>query len=132
MGGRRRLRAGAPRLLGRHDGARGRAYRRAYSALEAEFDLTSPLAKLEAGRVSLNWCHLQTATESLEAARRAREEGRGRRPSPRTIERLARRQGLANADFSQALAALRELVGTQCPPASIADLVTRRQGERPA
>ena len=110
MGGRGRLRAGAPRLLGRHDGTRGRAYRRAYNALAAEFDLGSALARLEAGRTAVAWTNLEAATESLEAARRAREEGRGRRPSPRAIERLARRQGLANADYSQALNQLRELV----------------------
>jgi hypothetical protein len=127
VGGRGRLGGGAPRLLGRHDGARGRAYRRAFNALVAEFDVTSPLAKLEAGRTALAWTNLEAATESLEAARRAREEGRGRRPSPRTIERLARRQGLANADYAQALAALRELVGAHRQPATIADLVTRQQ-----
>jgi hypothetical protein len=102
MGGRRRLRAGAPRLLGRHDGARGRAYRRAFNALAVEFPLESPLARLEAGRVAVAWCNLEAATEALEAARQSRESGRGRRPSPRAIERLARRQGLANADYSHA------------------------------
>ena len=107
MGGRGRLGGGMPRLLGRHDGPRGRAYRRAYNALAAEFDLGSALARLEAGRVAVAWVNLEASSESLEAARRAREEGRGRRPSPRAIERLARRQGLANADYAQALAALR-------------------------
>jgi hypothetical protein len=110
VGGRGRLGGGMPRLLGRHDDARGRAYRRAYTALAAEFDLASALARLEAGRVAVAWVNLEASSESLEAARRAREEGRGRRPSPRTIERLARRQGLANADYSQALSQLRELV----------------------
>ena len=127
MGGKRRLSAGAPRLLGSHSGSRGRSYRRSYSALAAEFDLTSPLAKLEAGRVAVAWTNLEAATESLEAARRAREEGRGRRPSPRTLERLARRQGLADTSYAQALNQLRELVGAHRPPASVADLVTRQQ-----
>jgi hypothetical protein len=130
MGGRRRLSAGAPRLLGSHSGARGRAYRRAFNALVAEFDLASALARLEAGRVAVAWVNLEASSESLEAARRAREEGRGRRPSPRTIERLARRQGLADQSYAQALAALRELVGAQRPPAPIADLVARQQRGR--
>jgi hypothetical protein len=127
MGGRRRLRAGAPRLLGRHDGARGRAYRRAFNALAAEFDLGSALARLEAGRVAVAWCNLEAATEALEAARQSRESGKGRRPSPREIERLARRQGLANADYSQALVQLRELVERNGHGLAAALLDSRRE-----
>jgi hypothetical protein len=126
VGGRGRFGGGAPRLLGRHDGSRGRAYRRAFNALAAEFNLESALAKLEAGRVALAWVNLEAASDSLEAARRAREEGRGRRPSPRAIERLARRQGLADTSYAAALDKLRELVGTPRKPASIADLVARQ------
>jgi len=47
MGGRRRLKAGAVRLLGRFDGAAGRALRRAVAALAQAFDLATPLARLE-------------------------------------------------------------------------------------
>ena len=128
MGGRGRLGGGAPRLLGRHDGARGRAYRRAFNALAEEFDLTSPLAKLEAGRVAVAWVNLEASSESLELARKAREAGRGRRPSSRTLERLARRQGLADQSYAAALDKLRELVGAHRQPATIADLVTRQRG----
>jgi hypothetical protein len=127
MSGRKHLKGGAPRIMGRHNGRRGRMYRQAYSVLLTEFDLTSPLAQLEAGRVAVCWVNLQTSTESLELARRAREVGRGRRPSLHTLERLARRQGLADTSYSQALNQLRELVGAHRQPATIADLVTRRQ-----
>lgn len=130
MGGRGRLGAnigGMPRLLGNHRGPRGRAYRRTFEALAAEYGPFSALGRLEAGRVAVAWVNLVAASESLEAARRAREEGRGRRPSPRAIERLARRQGLADQSYAQALAALRELVAARREPASIADLVTRQQ-----
>jgi hypothetical protein len=92
--------------------------------------LTGALARLEAGRVAVAWTNLEAATESLEAARRARETGKGRRPSPRTIEGLARRQGLADTSYAAALDKLRELVGAQRKPATIADLVTRQQQQR--
>jgi hypothetical protein len=52
----------------------------------------------------------EAASEALEAARQSRESGKGRRPSVHQIERLARRQGLANGDYSQALGQLRQLV----------------------
>ena len=110
MGGRRRLKAGAPRLLGRHDGPSGRAYRRGYDALEADLgSFASELVRFEAGRVAVAMLNLETAIRALAAARRARESGKGRRPGPRDLERLARRQGLADATYSQALDKLREL-----------------------
>ncbi len=110
MGGRRRLKAHAPRLLGRHDGQDGRAYRRAYDSLEADLGpFTSRLTRFEAGRVAVTMLNLEIATRALAAARRARESGRGRRPGPRDLERLARRQGLADQSYTQALDKLREL-----------------------
>jgi hypothetical protein len=110
MGGRRRLRGDAPRLLGRHDGAVGRAYRRAYDTLAAELGpLDSPLLRFEAGRAALAIVNLEAASVALAAARRARERGRGRRPSPREIERLQRRQALQDASCTAALDRLREL-----------------------
>lgn len=104
MPGRHRLKAGAVRLLGRHDGEDGRAFRACYDALVAELgSFDRPLLRLEASRVAVAWTHLVTATRALAAARRAREQGKGRRPSAREIERLSRRQGLADATYSQAL-----------------------------
>jgi hypothetical protein len=59
-------------------------------------------------------------------AQRARRIGTGRRPSVQAIEKLARRQGLADTSYAAALAALRELVSAHRKPASIADLVARQ------
>ncbi|MBI4346857.1 MAG: hypothetical protein HY553_08375 [Elusimicrobia bacterium] len=110
MSGKRRLKANAPRLLGRHDGPDGRAYRRAYDALEADLGpFASELVRFEAGRAAVTMVNLEGATKAQAAARRARESGKGRRPGPRDLERLARRQGLADATYSQALDKLREL-----------------------
>src|SRR5688572_29464500 len=110
MPGRGMLSGGAPRLLGCHNGARGKAYRRAYNALAAEFQLASPLARLEAGRVAVAWTNLVAATEALEVGRMARETGKGRKPGAKEIERLARRQGLADTSYATALDKLRELI----------------------
>jgi hypothetical protein len=99
--------------LGKHDGTRGRAFRRSYAALAERFDLSSRLAKLEAGRVAVAWVNLEDATQALEAARRELEGKRRERGAARGLERLARRQGLADASYSQALDKLRELVGPQ-------------------
>ena len=109
--GRHRLTAGAPRLLGRHDGAAGRAFRRYYDALAGELGPFRPLVRLEAGRVAVLGVLLEAATHALMAARRDRETGRGRRPSVAALERLARRQGLADASYAAALDKLRALVG---------------------
>jgi hypothetical protein len=110
VSGRRCLRADAPRLLGKHDGVRGRWYREAWRALVADHGPLSGLARLEAGRTAVAWVQYRAATVALEDARRQREAGRGRRPSPRLIERLARRQGLADQSYSAALDKLRALV----------------------
>ena len=120
MGGRRALKGGAPRLLGRQDGLEGRVYRRAYDALEAEYGPFSALARLEAGRVALLWVQLQAASHALMQAQRARRTGKGRRPSVQQVERFARRQGLADGSYVQGLAKLRELVARNShhPPGS--------------
>ncbi len=120
MGGRRALKGGAPRLLGRQDGFEGRTYRRAYDALEAEYGPFSALARLEAGRVALLWVQLQAASHGLVEAQRRRRLGKGRRPSIQQVERFARRQGLADGSYAQGLTKLRELVARNShhPPGS--------------
>ncbi len=115
MGGRRPLKGGAPRLLGRHDGLEGWAYRRAFDAMAEEFTLSTPLLQFEAGRVAALRVQLEAATRALMAAQRARRIGRGRRPNVQQLERLARRQGLADGSYSQALDKLRELAGRRKP-----------------
>jgi hypothetical protein len=56
------------------------------------------------------------AQRALEAARRERERGKGRRPGAREIERLSRRVGLEDNSYAQALAALRDLAGPKREP----------------
>jgi hypothetical protein len=126
MAGRKPLKGGAPRVLGKHDGLEGRAYRRAYEAIETEYGPFSALGRLEAGRVAALHVQLQAATGALMQAQRARRLGKGRRPNVQEIEKLARRQGLADTSYAAALGALRELVSAHRKPASIADLVARQ------
>jgi len=59
--------------------------------------------------------NLDAASRALEAVRRARENGKGRRPGSRDLERAARREGLADGGYSQALDKLRTLVGERKP-----------------
>jgi hypothetical protein len=55
--------------------------------------------------------NFEAATLALETGRRKREMGRGRTPTTLDAERLARRQGLADQSYAQALAQFREVVG---------------------
>jgi hypothetical protein len=129
MSGRRPLKGGAPRLLTRHDGVEGAAFRRAYADLAEEFDLSSSFLRFEAGRVAALRCQLEFATRALVAAQRARRVGRGRRPNADKIERLSRRQGLADGSYSQGLARLEQLAPRARRPASIAAAVAAKKAQ---
>ena len=128
MGGKRRLLGGLPRLLSRHDGPDGRLYRDVFAALEADLGpFVSVLLRLEAGRAAVAWVHLQAASQALAAARRERTHGKGRRPSAREVERLARRHGLADLTYSAAVARLREQAATHRPAPTLAELVEQAE-----
>jgi hypothetical protein len=134
MAGRRPLKGHAPRLLGNHSGAEGKRYRALYDALEAELGPFSVLQRFEAGRVAAAGVELQAATAALNAARRDRRLGRGRRPNLQAIERLARRAGLADGSYSAALERLKELCAKKNghrAPTSGAELLERLAQERP-
>jgi hypothetical protein len=129
------LKGGAVRLLDRHDGAAGRAFRAAYDALVVDLGpFRSRLARMEASRTAAAWVNLQVATSALTALRRQREQGRGRRPSAQAVERAARRQGLADQTYSQALDRLRELaaqrsgISRPSTPAEMLAAITDERG----
>lgn len=129
MSGRRPLKGGAPRLLSNHGGLEGKDYRRAYDVLAAELGPFTPLQRMEAGRVAAAWLQLQAATRALTTAQRERRTGKGRRPSARDLERLARRQGLADSTYAQALARLQEqCTSTRKAPTSGAELLEHMGG----
>lgn len=117
MAGRRPLVGGAVRLLGNHSGREGWAFRRCFDALTERFgQFETRLLRLEASRVSAAWVNLEVATKELSAARRRRSKERGRRPGARDVERLARRQGLADGSYQLALNRLEEMVGGTTKP----------------
>jgi len=126
MAGRRRLSGGKPRLLGNHHGTPGLWYSECWAALSELAPLTG-LLRLEAGRVCVAWVQFRAATEALQLARRVRKDGKGRRPGGRDIERLARRQGLADGSYSQALDRFRGLVGSHPARSSASPMELMRQ-----
>jgi hypothetical protein len=126
MGGKRRLAADRPRLLGREDGPEGSLARRTWDALRMEFDLSRPLARQLAGRVIVATVNADASTRALATARRQREHGRGRRPFPRVLERLARRQGLDEGTLGQALDRLRAVAPAARNGAGVLDAYRQR------
>lgn len=131
MAGRTPLKNGAPRLLGRHDGREGRSYQRCYEALAATFNLTTPLLRLEAGRVAALRVQLEIATANVMEAQRQRRLGKGRRPNVREVERLSRRAGLLDASYERALERLKELAAKP-RPAPLAELAAQQSRTVPA
>jgi hypothetical protein len=98
-----------------------------YAALEVDYGpFTSELVRMDAGRVALSWVNLRAATEALDAARLL-TRGHGRRPSPKHIERLARRQGLADMSYAAALDKFRALVGANGKPLDLARAIQQQQ-----
>jgi hypothetical protein len=112
--GRRRLKADAPRMLGRHDGTDGRSYRRAWAALTADFGTPGAftLLRLEMGRVAAGWARYEAAQRVWADARRDSEAPprKGvRRPSVAEINRLAKRVALEEGSYTAGLDRLRDL-----------------------
>ena len=126
MGGKRRLTADRPRTRDRANGPEAPLERRTWDGLRAEFDLSRPLARLLASRVIVAVVNADASTRALAAARRQREQGRGRRPSPRALERLAKRQGLDEGMLGQALDRLRALAPAAQNGAGVLDAYRHR------
>jgi hypothetical protein len=105
----RALRSGAPRMLGRHNGAAGRWYDVHYRALSERLGPFDPLSREAAGMTASAWVTYRQATKRLTEATSDRETGRGRRPSAAAIRALEKRQGLAQGSYDAALRRLEEL-----------------------
>ena len=132
MPGKRPLKSQAPRLLGYHGGAEGKAYRRAYDALGTELGpFRNEYVRYEAGRVAIARMQFERATRELVFMQRQRRQGRGRRPNLQQIERLARRQGLADGSYAQAIRRLEELVSRDGHAPDLARQLAALEGGRP-
>lgn len=112
----RALRSGAPRMLGKHDGAAGRIYQAHYRALEEQHGpFTSPLMRAYAGAAAAWWSQFQMATRDVKRAEDKRARGKGRRPAAADVVREKKRQGLAWGSYEQAAARLELLAKAQRP-----------------
>lgn len=111
MSGRRRLRAGQPRLLGKHHGAAGAAFRRWWAALCSELGepARGSLIAMEMGRTVLALMRAETSARSMIEAQHQRDTGRGRRPSAGLVNRLVKRAALDEGSASAMLDRLRTL-----------------------
>jgi hypothetical protein len=98
-----------PRVYRDHRTGIGAAYRRVYVAIAREHGPFDPgsLWALQAAQAASLWLSFVAATESLTEARERRASDRGRRPSPRQIDRLEHRQQVASRAFAEALDALK-------------------------
>ncbi len=110
MSGKCRLRGGLVRVLPDHRTALGQALRREYRAIVGGLGLDGdPLLLREASRVALLAVRARESARAWAEVVERRRAGRGRRPSPRVVERAARRAGLDDQSAAQALEKLRAL-----------------------
>jgi hypothetical protein len=87
------------------------------------------LDRRDAGMVAYLWAEWRSILEDMEAARRQREDGRGRRTSAQQMARYQKRLGLALADYTAARTRFEERVkGNGHPGPTLADIRQRYQG----
>jgi hypothetical protein len=116
-------------MLADHGDVTGKAWRRAYDALESEFGPFTPFQRMEAGRCAAAWIEYEATTLALSDARTKRRTGKGRRPNEVFIMRLAKRQGLSDRSYADAVQRLRDLTSKNRRPKSLADELKRQQSE---
>src|SRR5262245_6545949 len=111
MGCRERLRSGFRPWLADHRSADGWQFRRyVRAAVEIVGPLNgSELVRIEVERYARAGVAYESATRAWAEAVNKRARGKGRRPNPRTIERLSRRMGLADGSLKEATARLEVL-----------------------
>ena len=112
------LRSGAPRILGSHDGSRGRWFDAQYRALEAKYGPFDRFTKQYAAGVAANFVEFRGASEALHKAQVQRKVGKGRRPNQLAISRLQKRAGMSWQSYDQSLQRLEALCQRKPSPAS--------------
>jgi hypothetical protein len=117
MGGDRRETADRLRMLGAAEATERREFTRHLRAQEAEYGrpASHSLLRVAMMRASTRWVALVSASRALADARRARSEGRGRRPSQREVNGLAKRAALEDASYEKACEQVRELAARHAP-----------------
>lgn len=120
-----------PRMFRSHQGQRGAWFREAYRGLEAR--LAGPfdaVTRQYAAGVSALWVEWRSDKLAQEEAERARQAGRGRRPSVQEIARLKKRAALSWGSYDAALRRLEELAAKR-PAQSFAEAIANAGGSGP-
>lgn len=112
----RALRSGAPRVLGRHDGAAGGLFDVHYRALQETHGPFTALLRQYAGSAAAWWAQFVMDTRAVKQAEDARLHGKGRRPGAAAIARLKKRQGLSWQSYEQAARRLEEMASARRRP----------------
>ena len=123
----RALRSGAPRMLGDHRGASGRAYTGHFKALVDRYAPLDSLMRAQAGIAAAAFVVLVQATGRLQLATKARQAGRGRRPNAQAIARMEKRVGLAQSSHEAAVRRLEEMAAKR-PRLDLARAFAGREG----
>ncbi len=134
MAGKRLLLDGAPRLLGNHNTAAGKRFRRCYAALVERYGpFPDQIVRMEAARCAAAWVEYQASTGQLAEARRKLSDARGRYGqgwNPTAIQRLAKRVGLNDATYAATLRRLEELTATTRHPDLAKQIQEAQRAER--
>jgi len=109
--GKRYLKGDLVRMLPDHRTLQARAYRAHVALLAEQYTLDSAFKRDAAASVALARVLRDAAVKVLIEAQGQRAAGRGRKPSAREVERLAKRQGLQAGDYERALDRLEKLCG---------------------
>src|SRR5215471_16405618 len=115
MPGKARLSGGLARVFPDHRARIARAYRAEFDVLRVTFNLTDPLLLREVARVAMLAVRAREANRAWGDLVAERRTGRGRRPSPRQIERARRAAALDDLQYATAADRLRELAGPRKP-----------------
>lgn len=112
--GRPALLNGALRMFREHSGTRAGWFRAGYAGLADRFGpFVDEATRAYASGVAALFVTFRQDTVALDDAVRARQQGRGRRPSASAITRLEKRQGLSWHSYDRALQRLEQLTGRQ-------------------
>jgi hypothetical protein len=115
-GGKRVLKTGMPRLYRNHRSESGRDAAECWNLLAADLGPFGGIRRLQAGTVCAFWAEFRANARAVEAARRERLVGKGRRPNVQTIRSLEKRLALSNRSYQHALSVLRGMCGAQKAP----------------
>jgi hypothetical protein len=127
MTARHRLQGGLARRFPDHRGTLARAYRADYEALCASLSINGDMIlRREAERVAFLGVRAAEANRAWAELVEKRRQGRGRRASPREIERARRAAALDDNSYQVAADRLRELAGRR-PTLTVSEAIAAQR-----